>query len=503
MTSGRSEQVDVIVVGCGSAAFAAAIATRQLGAEKVLMLEKAPEPEFGGNPRWSHSGMRWVQSGADEVREFLPELPEEDFQKAVINPYTPEEYKAHLTRATRGRMDPDLLNLIVDNSNAALHWLKDSGLRFQLDLKLMVDGKYYFEPGYTVHPEGGGLGQLEQLRTLALGMGIEIRYDSRVSSLHGHARKIEGVGVVDPDGAYDVYAPTVMLCAGGFQANPEMRARYLPPNADLMKVRGSRHNTGEVLQLALALGAAPSGQWSLGHSSLVSLDGPQYSLIGKQYSRYSYPYGISVNSSGRRYCDEGENLRMMTYAKMGWKALAETDGMAWQLFDQRAIDDAGDTLLRSGYFAGGEFYESDTIAGLAEQIMIPPAVLEHTVKEYNAAVRDDVEFKPLVLDGKSTDGLMPPKSNWANRIEQGPFRAYPVTAGITFTFGGLHVNTDAQVLNTTGVPIEGLYASGDIMGIFYNGYVGSTGQVRNVVFSRQAAAHAMSRQRATPLEQPA
>ena len=494
MTTSRNETADVIVVGCGSAAFAAAIATKELGADRVLMLEKAPEDEFGGNPRWSHSGFRWVQSGADEVREFLPDLSDEEFAKAIIKPYRPEDMKGHLTRATRGRMNPDLLNLIVDNSNAGIHWLRDVGLKWQLDLKLQVDGMYHFEPGYTIHPQGGGLGQLEQLRAIALGMGIEIRYDSKVSALLGHSRKIEGVSVVDPNGLYDVTAPTVILCSGGFQANPEMRARYLPPNADLMKVRGSRHNTGEVLQMALAMGAAPSGQWSLGHSSLVSADGPAYSLIGKQYSRYSYTWGISVNTSGRRYCDEGENLRMMTYAKMGWKALGEPDGMAWQVFDSKVNNHEGGTLLRSGYRAGGESYEAETIAELADLIGVPAAVLEHTVKEFNTSIEHDAaDFDPTGLDGRSTTGLMPPKSNWAVAIDTPPYLAYPVTAGVTFTFGGLHVNTDAQVLNVTGDPIEGLYASGDIMGIFYNGYVGSTGQTRNVVFSRQAAAHAMSR----------
>ena len=345
MTTSTTESVDVIVVGCGSAALEVAIATKQLGAGRVLLLEKAPEDEFGGNPRWSHSGFRWVQSGADEVREFLPELSDAEFANAIINPYRAEDMKGHLTRATRGRMDPELLNLIVDNSNAGIHWLKEVGLKWQLDLKLEIEGKYHFEPGYTIHPQGGGLGQLEQMRAIALGMGIEIRYNSRVSALHGHSRKIEGVSVVGLDGQYDIVAPTVILCSGGFQANPEMRARYLPANADLMKVRGSRHNTGEVLQMALAMGAAPSGQWSLGHSSVVSADGPAYSLIGKRYSRYSYTWGISVNTGGRRYCDEGENLRMMTYAKMGWKALAEPDGMAWQIFDSKVNSHDGGTLL--------------------------------------------------------------------------------------------------------------------------------------------------------------
>lgn len=494
MGTTTSETVDVIVVGCGSAAFAAALATRLGGAERVVMLEKAPEPDYGGNPRWSHSGFRWVQSGADEVREFLPDLSDEEFKKAVIEPYAPETFKRHLGQATRGRMNPDHLNAIVDDSNAALHWLKDVGLKFQFDSKMEIEGKIYFEPGYTVHPVGGGLGQLTQLREIALGHGIEIRYESAVTALNGNTKTINGVRVSGPDGEYDLLADIVILCAGGFQASPEMRGRYLPDNADLMKVRGSAYNTGEVLRAAIDMGAGTSGQWGLGHCSLVSQDGPQVNLIGRQYSRYSYPYGISVNTGGQRYCDEGENFRMVTYNVMGWKALAQPNGMAWQIYDQKAVNyRGGDTLLRTGYYAGGESYESDTIRGLAEQIGVSPDVLEHTVRTYNESLdNEDVEFDPTILDGKATSGLVPPKSNWATPIDEGPFMAFPVTAGLTFTFGGLNVSKNAEVLNTNGEPIRGLYASGDIMGIFYHGYVGSTGQTRNVVFSRRAAAHALA-----------
>jgi tricarballylate dehydrogenase len=493
MQASPTETADVVVVGCGSAAFAAAVASRECGAERVVMLEKAPESDFGGNPRWSHSGFRWVQGGAEEVREFLPDLDEAEFQKAVLKPYEPEDFKRHLGQATRGRMDPVILDAIVGDSNAALHWLRDVGLKWQLDLKLEIEGKFYFEPGYSIHPVGGGLGQLNQFRDIATSRGIDIRFESGVTGLHGNPREIEGVQVAGLDGTYDLMAPVVILCAGGFQASPELRARYLAPNADLMKVRGSLYNTGEVLQLAIAMGAGTSGQWGLGHSSLVSADGPQANLIGRQYSRYSYPYGISVNTEGRRYCDEGENFRMVTYNVMGWKALAQPNGMAWQIFDNKVNNHRGDSLLRTGYFAGGESYEADTIQDLAAQIGLNAEVLDHTVGKYNASLANgDAEFDPTRLDGKRTVGLEPPKSNWATAIDEPPFMAFPVTAGITFTFGGLSVSENAEVLNTNREPIRGLYASGDIMGIFYHGYVGSTGQTRNVVFSRRAAAHAMS-----------
>lgn len=244
--------------------------------------------------------------------------------------------------------------------------------------------------------------------------------------------------------------------------------------------------------MALEMGAAPAGQWGLGHCSVVSADGPRQEIIGRTYSRYSYPYGISVNTQGQRYCDEGENFRMVTYNQMGWKALAQPGGTAWQIFDQK-VNHEGNTLLRKGYFAGGESYEADTIGVLAAQIGVPAEVLEHTIATYNEAAASDAPFDPRTLDGKSTTGLVPPKSNWATRIDEPPFMAFPVTAGVTFTFGGLRVSSEAQVLNSSGEHVEGLYATGDIMGIFYHGYVGSTGQTRNVVFSRRAAAHALSR----------
>ncbi|HSR54880.1 MAG TPA: FAD-dependent oxidoreductase, partial [Alphaproteobacteria bacterium] len=256
-----NEKCDIAVIGGGSAAFEAAVAARQSGAEKVVMIEKAPEEQSGGNARFSHTGFRFVFSGPEEIREFVPDVPQEDFDILHIPPYTEETFMADLKRVTQGRIDETLAQHLVDNSNAALHWMLETGMQWAPDKSVVVDGKRHFEPGIILQPKGGGRGQLAQWRKIAERLGIEIRFQSRVTAIHGDHRKVEGVRVASGEEDYDLSADAVIVCSGGFQANVEMRARYLGPNADLVKVRGSRHNTGEVLGMLLDLGAKPTGHW--------------------------------------------------------------------------------------------------------------------------------------------------------------------------------------------------------------------------------------------------
>jgi tricarballylate dehydrogenase len=333
---------------------------------------------------------------------------------------------------------------------------------------------------------GGGVGQLTQWRAIAEALGIEIRFESPVSAVLGDLRRVEGVTVSGPAGRYDLIAKAVIACAGGFQANPEMRARYLAGNTDLIKVRGSRHDTGEVLRMLIDLGARPSGHWQSGHMSPVDANAPDFETPqhadgrGNTQSRYDYPFGITVNSLGLRFFDEGEAQHSYTYAKTGRAVLAQPGGSAYQIYDQRGIG-----CFRYPHHQA-TFVEASTIVDLAPQIGIDPKVLEHTVAEFNAAVVDERPFDPSKPDGRATRGLAVPKSNWACRIETPPFRAYPITGGITFTFGGVAVDGNAQVLNTIDQPIKGLYASGDIMGLFFHNYPSFTGQTRNAVFGRLA-----------------
>jgi tricarballylate dehydrogenase len=482
----RIENIPVVVVGGGSAAFEAAVAAKQAGAPRVVMLEKAPEPEFGGNARYSHTGFRWVLAGADEIRRFLPELDDGMFQKLNLPAYSAEIFHADLQRVTRGRIDKELADVLVSQSNTAIHWMREVGIKWEIDSHVVIDGRYYFEPGLVIHPVGGvtgGLGQLGQWREIALRMGVEIRYESKVKMLLGNDRRVEGIVVSAANEEYEIKSGSVVLCAGGFQANPEMRARYLGPNADLMKVRGSRHDTGEVLMMTLAMGAKAAGHWQGAHATPIDSTFPDVE-IGSRANRYGYPYGITVNSLGQRFFDEGEARHSYTYAKTGWAVLGQPGGVAYQLYDQKTIP-----LLADRYETATAI-EANTIEELAGKIGIEPAILSHTVNEFNRAARKDITFDPTTLDGKCTEGITPKKSHWASPIDKPPYCAFSITGGVTFTFGGLQINASAQVLNTSGNPIRGLYASGDIVGLFFHNYPSCTGQTRNVVFSRLAGRHA-------------
>jgi tricarballylate dehydrogenase len=205
---------------------------------------------------------------------------------------------------------------------------------------------------------------------------------------------------------------------------------------------------------------------------------------GNTQSRYDYPFGITVNALGQRFFDEGEAQHSYTYAKTGRTILAQPGAVAWQIYDQSGI-----RQHRYPHHPA-TFVEAGDIGQLAMKAGLPPEALIQTVAEFNAACPGDPSFDPSRPDGKRTNGLSIPKSNWANRIETPPYRAYPVTCGITFTFGGVKVNTKAQVVNSLYDPIKGLYASGDILGLFFNNYPAFTGQTRNAVFSRLAGMHA-------------
>jgi tricarballylate dehydrogenase len=238
--------------------------------------------------------------------------------------------------------------------------------------------------------------------------------------------------------------------------------------------------------MLIDLGARTAGHWQSGHMSPIDAAAPDFETPqhedgrGNTQSRYDYPYGISVNALGVRFFDEGEAQHSYTYAKTGRAVLGQPGARAYQIYDQTGL------ACRRYPHHVATYVEANTIADLAVLIDIEPAVLMHTVDEFNRAAPDDPPFDPRRPDGKATKGLAIPKSNWATRIEKPPFRAFPVTCGITFTFGGVDVNQKAQVMSTMDQPVKGLFASGDILGLFFHNYPSFTGQTRNAVFGRLA-----------------
>ena len=482
-----TQSVDVIVVGAGNAALCAALAAREHGAS-VLVLEKAPEYFKGGNTYFTGGAIRCAYEGLEDIKTLIPDMSAEEEASINVGDYPQERFYQDLMRVTEGLADPELAQILVSRSLPTLKWLQGMGVRFVLlygRQSFMVAGKNHFWGGLTVEAVGGGKGLSDRLFETASVKGVVVRYETKAVRLliDAHGR-ICGVKVQGPQGLVEVAARAVVLACGGFEANAEMRARYLGPGWELAKVRGVPYNTGDGIRMALEVGAQSYGHWSGCHAVAWDMNAPATGdrNITELFQKHSYPLGIIVNIEGRRFVDEGADLRNYTYAKYGREILYQPRRVAFQIFDSKVKD-----LLRDEYRIDQcTRVEADTLEELAQGLDIEPEGLLETVREFNAAVEEG-EFNPAVLDGKGTIGLHPPKSNWALRLDTPPYLGFAVTCGITFTFGGLRIDGEARVMNTEGVPIPGLFAAGELVGgLFYYNYPGGAGLMAGSVFGRLA-----------------
>ncbi len=488
-----AEQWDVIVVGAGNAACCAALSAREQGAS-VVMLECAPEDESGGNSRFTAGSMRVVFDGVEDIKKIIPDLSDEEIAITDFGTYTKDQFFDDIFRVTEFRTDPDLSELLVTRSLDTVIWMREKGVRFVPIYgrqAFKIDGRFKFWGGLAVESVGGGPGLVDTLHNAARRDGVELRYDTRVLSLvYDDGVHVTGVRVKHGEEVSELTGKTVVLAAGGFQANPEWRTRYLGPGWDLAKIRGTRFNTGDGIRMALDIGAAPYGNWSGCHAVAWDRNAPEFGdlAVGDQFQKHSYPFAIMVNAEGKRFVDEGADFRNYTYAKYGAVILSQPGQFAWQIFDQKVMH-----LKRDEYNIRQITKASaDTIEALAGKLDgVDAKQFLATVKEYNAAVQADIPFNPNVKDGRRTEGLAIPKSNWANTIDEGPFEAYAVTCGVTFTFGGLRITPEGEVVDVDLRPIPGLYAAGELVGgVFYFNYPGGSGLTNGAVFGRIAGASA-------------
>ncbi|MYE14510.1 MAG: FAD-dependent tricarballylate dehydrogenase TcuA, partial [Gammaproteobacteria bacterium] len=288
-------------------------------------------------------------------------------------------------------------------------------------------------------------------------------------------------------------ADAVVLACGGFESNAAWRTRYLGAGWEIAKVRGTRFNTGDGIRMALDAGAASRGNWSGCHAVAWDMHAPDFGDldIGDNFQKHSYPLGVMLNAEGRRFVDEGADFRNYTYAKYGGEILNQTGQFAWQVFDGKVLP-----LLRDEYrIKRMTKVSADTLEELVHKLEgVDADRALATLRAFNAAVDADTPFDPAAKDGRGTRGIDPPKSNWANPLDTPPFEAYGVTCGVTFTFGGLHVDAEARVVGVDGAPIPGLYGAGELVGgLFYFNYPGGTGLTSGAVFGRTAGRNAAAK----------
>ncbi|OBY25650.1 FAD-dependent tricarballylate dehydrogenase TcuA [Leisingera sp. JC1] len=484
---------DTIIIGAGNAAFCAAHAAREKGAS-VLMLECAPEAENGGNSRFTAGAIRFAYDGVEDIRALCPDLSEEQIAITDFGTYTQEQFFDDMFRVTRFRTDPALCERLVTTSRETMHWMRGKGIRFMPIYgrqAFKVDGRFKFWGGLTLEAWGGGPGLVDAHTRIAREAGVEIRYETRAVEILTDGYAVTGVKVRRKGELQDLRAKSVVIASGGFQASPEMRTRYLGLGWEMARVRGSRFNTGEGIRMAMAAGASTYGNWSGCHAVGWDYNAPEFGDldVGDGFQKHSYPWGVMVNATGRRFVDEGADFRNYTYAKYGRVILNQPDQFAWQVFDAKVTH-----LLRDEYrIKRVTKVTAPTLEELAQKLEgVDPQGFLDEIRAYNAAVDTGMPFDPNVKDGRGTRGLAVPKSNWANTIDEGPFEAYQVGCGITFTFGGLRIDPDsAQVLDNDLAPIPGLFAAGELVGgVFYFNYPGGTGLISGSVFGRLAGTHA-------------
>ncbi|MBI4191446.1 MAG: FAD-dependent tricarballylate dehydrogenase TcuA [Betaproteobacteria bacterium] len=483
-----TDRYDVIVVGGGNAAMCAALSTREQGAS-VLVVERAPESERGGNSAYTDGTLRFVYNGADDIIALSPDLTPQEIAATDFGAYTEAQFFDDMARITQNRTDPDLCEILVKNSNAALRWLKTQGVTFMPNYgrqAYRIEGRFKFWGGVTLIIRGGGRELIDTLYKTAQSKGIDIVYNAWVKELIHSDLGVSGVIATIEGTTRRIGARAVILACGGFEANTEWRSRYLGPGWDLAKVRGTKYNTGDGLAMALKIGAQSFGHWSGCHAASWERHATDFGDLSltPNFQRHSYPFSVMINAEGRRFLDEGAEFRNYTYAKYGRMVLQQPGQFAWQVYDSKTTQ----LLLAEYRTKHVTKVKADTLEELAEKMGdVNREQFLKTIREFNAAVKKDAPFNPNNKDGKCTVGLEIPKSNWAQPIDEPPFEAYGVTCGVTFTFGGLKITHEAQVVDTQHHPIPGLFAAGEMVGgIFYFNYPGASGLTSGTVFGRLA-----------------
>ncbi|MCY4624632.1 MAG: FAD-dependent tricarballylate dehydrogenase TcuA [Chloroflexi bacterium] len=478
-------RTQVLVVGAGNAGLSAAVAARQRGAE-VVVLEKAPKEHRGGNSALTVH-MLFAYEGVEDVKPLVGDLPPDVMRRMEerVTRYTKAQYYDNIMRVTEGKSDAELATILVERSTDTVQWMRGLGHLWEPTFENPVSAN-------VVSWEGGGHGMSTRWFDAFDRAGGTVLYDTQaVDLLQDDQGRVIGVRALGLNGFMNIYAGAVIMAAGSFESNAEMRARYLGPLWDTVKLRGTPFNTGEGLQMAMNIGALPNGSWSSCHASpqdaeRPAFDYPGYNKTGDFWSRYSYPFSVMVNVYGKRFVDEGETWRGLTYAKMGRAILAQPRGAAFQLFDakHRQLD-----VIRGYEKATG--FSANTLEELAELLgILDIPTFMQTVRDYNDATQPG-EFGAFRLDGLGAPGLEPPRSNWALPLDTPPYEGFPVVCGMTFCFGGLKTSTNCEVTHTMDRPIPGLYAVGEMLGgLWHWNYPSGGGMMAGAVFGRIAGTHA-------------
>ena len=451
---------DVLVVGGGNAGLCAAITAGRAGA-RVVLLESATKDFRAGNSRHTRD-IRYMHKAATEY---------------VTGPYTEEEFWQDLRQVTGGETNEVLARLTIRGSEELGEWMPANGVRWQKPLR----GTLHLTRT-NLFMLGGGKAMMNAYYETACRLGIEIAYESEVGELIIRNGAFQSARILRNGASQEISAKAIVVSAGGFEANIPWLKEYWGDAADNFIIRGTKQNQGRMLKELLKQGVKPVGDPRGCHA--VALDARAPKFDGGIVTRLdSPPFGIVVNKHVKRFYDEGEDFWPKRYAIWGKLIADQPDQIAYSIIDAKALP----------HFMPSVFppLEAHSIDELAIALDLDPARLSAAVNEFNKAVRSGT-FDPGNLDDCRTEGIDPPKSHWARRIDTPPFYGYPLRPGITFTYLGVTVNERAQVVMQDGRPATNIFAAGEIMAgnILGRGYLAGFGLTIGSVFGRIAGREA-------------
>ncbi|MFD5874694.1 FAD-binding protein [Streptomyces sp. NPDC060322] len=474
--SNAQEPYDLIVIGFGAAGLSAALTFAESTEDRetparITVLERAAKEERGGATRWTGAFLRIT----------------EDKQLDT-------DWVEHVSRVSGGLADIEYCRTVARETPQTLGFVEKHGVEISFDAfplpHTFAGGTPSMQP--PASPRGGGASIVEHLGSaLENDPRVEIRYETEALRLStSEDGVVDGVLVRTSDGRTQrLTGRAVVLACGGFQGNTEMLTRYVGDRAcDLPLIApGIANNRGDALRMALELGADTAGQFDGIHAEPVDTRTQKADAV-----LYGFSTGIFVNRRMQRFFDEGMDTWDNTFEHVGHEIWKNQDQEAYWIADAKTLAIPG---ILNALLSDVPPEQADSLEGLAGKLGVDAEGLEKTVAGFNAAVGPG-EFDPTRLDGKSTVGLTPKKSNWAVPLDTAPFIGVPLTAAVCFTYGGVRTDLDGRVVTPSGIAIPGLYAAGEATGLFYHAYPPATSVLRSLIFGRLAARHVAAQQSA-------